>query len=51
MPWAVQFKDTNVDKFVIVKAITGHDMYFWHTFSGCPGSMNDTNVMGVSTLS
>ena len=25
-------------------------MYFWHVFLGCPGSLNDLNVLGVSTL-
>ena len=25
-------------------------MHFWHVFVGCPGYLNDLNVLGVSTL-
>ena len=50
MPWAGQFQDRNGHRSVIAEAIAGHDMYFWHAFVGCPGSLNDLNVMGTSTL-
>ena len=50
MPWQGQFQDRNGHKSVIAEAIAGRDMYFWHVFVGCPGSLNDINVMGVSTL-
>lgn len=51
MPWQGQFEEKNGHRSVIVKAIARQDMYFWHVFVGCPGSLNDINVMGVSTLS
>lgn len=51
MPWAGQFEDRNGAKLVIAEVTAGHDTHFWHVFKGCPGSMNDLNVMGVSTLS
>ena len=50
MPWQGQFQDRNGHRSVIAEAIAGHDMYFWHAFVGCPGSLNDLNVMGVSSL-
>ena len=50
MPWAGQFQDRNGHRSVIAEAIAGHDMYFWHAFFGCPGSLNDINVLGFSTL-
>ena len=51
MPWAGQFQDRNGHRSVIAEAIAGHDMYIWHAFFGCPGSLNDINVLGFSTLS
>ena len=51
MPWASQIRDTYGDESVIIEAIGGHDMQFWYVFLGCPGLMNDINVMGGSTLS
>ena len=50
MPWQGQFQDRNGHRSVIAEAIAGSDMYFWHVFVGCPGSLNDLNVLGVSTL-
>ena len=50
MPWQGQFQDRNGHRSVISEAIAGSDMYFWHVFVGCPGSLNDLNVLGVSTL-
>ena len=50
MPWQGQFQDRHGHRSVIAEAIAGHDMYFWHVFVGCPGSLNDLNVMGTSTL-
>ena len=50
VPWQGQFQDRNGHRSVIAEAIAGHDMYFWHVFLGCPGSLNDLNVMGVSSL-
>lgn len=51
MPWQGQFQDRNGHRSVVAEAIAGHDMFFWHVFVGCPGSMNDINIMGVSDLS
>ena len=49
-PWQGQFHDRNGHRSVIAEAIAGHDLYFWHVFLGCPGSLNDLTVLGISSL-
>ena len=39
MPWQGRFQDRNGHRSVIVEAIAGNDIYFWHVFLGCPGSL------------
>lgn len=35
---------------LILEAITDPDLYFWHVFFGEPGSLNDLNVLGKSSI-
>ena len=35
---------------VIAEAVAGHDMYLWNICLGFPGSLNDTQVLGRSTI-
>ena len=49
-PWQGQFQDRNGNRSVIAEAVAGHDLYFWHVFLGCPGSLNDLTVLGTSSL-
>ena len=51
MAWAGQFHDRNRIRSVIAEAIAGSDMYFWHCCLGFPGSINDRQVLGRSTIS
>jgi hypothetical protein len=38
------------DKSVVLEAVASHDLWIWHCFFGCPGSMNDINVLQRSPL-
>lgn len=51
MAWAGQFQDRTGIRSVIAEAVAGHDMYFWHCCLGFPGSINDIQVLGRSTIS
>jgi len=35
---------------LILEAIVDPDLYFWHVFFGEPGSLNDLNVLGKSSI-
>lgn len=35
---------------VVMETVCDEDLYIWHLFVGCPGSMNDLNVMQQSPL-
>eukprot|EP00170_Pyropia_yezoensis_P001905 contig_8164_g1909 len=35
---------------VVLETVCHEDLYVWHLFVGCPGSMNDLNVMQQSPL-
>ena len=48
--WQGMYQDRNRKRSIVAEAIAGHDMYFFQAFVGCPGSMNDLNIMGVSTM-
>ena len=48
--WQGMYQDRNRKRSIVAEAIAGHDMYFYQAFVGCPGSMNDLNIMGVSTM-
>ncbi|CAA7027587.1 unnamed protein product [Microthlaspi erraticum] len=49
--WEGQF--TRGDKgttTVILEAVASHDLWIWHAFFGCPGTLNDINVLDRSPL-
>jgi len=35
---------------MVLEGIVSHDLYFWHAFFGCPGSLNDINILDRSPL-
>ena len=35
---------------VILEAIASHDVWIWHAFFGCPGTLNDINVLDRSPV-
>ncbi|XP_057444961.1 uncharacterized protein LOC130737220 [Lotus japonicus] len=41
-----------VEKFttVILEAVASHDLWIWHAFFGCPGTLNDINVLDRSPV-
>ena len=44
--WEGQF--TRGDKGttpIILEAVASHDLWIWHAFFGCPGTLNDINVL------
>ncbi|KAK2458580.1 hypothetical protein QL285_005718 [Trifolium repens] len=49
--WEGQF--TRGDKgttTVILEAVATHDLWIWHAFFGCPGTLNDINVLDRSQV-
>ncbi|CAI8602056.1 unnamed protein product [Vicia faba] len=49
--WEGQF--TRGDKgttTVILEAVTTYDLWIWHVFFGCPGTLNDINVLDRSPV-
>ncbi|CAI8586437.1 unnamed protein product [Vicia faba] len=49
--WEGQF--TRGDKgttTVILEAVASHDLWIWHAFFGCPGTLNDINVLDRSPV-
>ncbi|KAL9677483.1 hypothetical protein QQ045_005715 [Rhodiola kirilowii] len=35
---------------VILEAVASHDLWIWHAFFGCPGTLNDINVLDRSPV-
>jgi hypothetical protein len=46
--WQGQFKGKEGSPTVILEAIAGPDLYFYHCFFGGPGTWNDLNVLDQS---
>lgn len=46
-----QYQNRKHEKTVIVEAVCGHDLFFWHAFFGSPGAWNDKSVLANSTIS
>ena len=49
--WEGQF--TRGDKgttTIILEAVASHDLWIWHAFFGCPGTLNDINVLDRSPV-
>ena len=40
----------NKGKTVVLEAVASYDLWIWHCFFGCPGSLNDINVVQRSPL-
>ena len=50
MAWQGMYQDRNHKKSIVAEAICGHDMYFYQVYVGLPGSLNDINIMGQTTM-
>lgn len=48
--WQGMYQDRNHKRSIVAEAIAGHDMYFYQAYVGLPGSLNDINIMGQSTM-
>jgi predicted nucleic-acid-binding Zn-ribbon protein len=48
--WHGQFRGKSKRSTVALEAIVDYNLYFWHASFGYPGSLNDLNVLNVSTL-
>ena len=50
MVWQGMYQDRNHKRSIVAEAICGHDMYFYQAYVGLPGSLNDINIMGQTTM-
>lgn len=48
--WAGQYQGKEKVTTVVLEAVAGHDLHFWHAFFGSPGSLNDLNILAKSPL-
>lgn len=46
--WAGQFKGKEKKPTVVLEAICDGELWIWHAHFGCPGSLNDINVLDTS---
>lgn len=44
------FQNRKGRRSIVMEAVCDEDLYIWHLFVGCPGSMNDINVLQQSPL-
>eukprot|EP00170_Pyropia_yezoensis_P003628 contig_15191_g3638 len=44
------FQNRKGRRSVVMETVCDGDLYIWHLFVGCPGSMNDNNVLQQSPL-
>jgi hypothetical protein len=35
---------------IILEAVASHNLWIWHAFFGCPGTLNDINVLNRSPV-
>ena len=52
-PTVLECQFTRGDKgttIVILEAIASHDLWIWHAFFGCAGTLNDINVLDCSPV-
>src|SRR5438132_12331200 len=50
MGWQGMYKGHEHRPTIILEAVAGPDVWFWHAFFGLPGSLNDINVLHRSLL-
>ncbi|XXQ33541.1 DDE Tnp4 domain-containing protein [Plasmodiophora brassicae] len=48
--WAGMFTGKEHEPTVVIEAIADHECRIWHFFCGCPGSLNDLNVLDRSPV-
>lgn len=49
MAWVGQFTGKEKKPTIVLEAIADGDLWIWHAFFGCPGTLNDINVLEKST--
>jgi Plant transposon protein len=47
--FAGQFSGKEKKPTVVLEAIADGELWLWHAYFGCPGSLNDLNVLNMST--
>jgi hypothetical protein len=47
--FAGQFSGKEKKPTVVLEAIADAELWIWHAYFGCPGSLNDLNVLNMST--
>lgn len=47
---AGQYQNRKGERTVVMETVSDEDLYIWHFYIGCPGSMNDLNVLSTSPL-
>jgi hypothetical protein len=48
--WHGQFKGAKGVPTIVLEAVATRDNRIWHAFFGCPGTLNDINILGRSPL-
>ena len=48
--WAGQYQGKEKTTTIILEAVASQSRRIWHAFFGCPGSLNDINVLHRSPL-
>ncbi|CAA7015230.1 unnamed protein product [Microthlaspi erraticum] len=49
-PWAGQYTRGSAKPTIVLEAVASHDLWIWHAFFGCPGTLNDINVLDRSPV-
>lgn len=47
---AGQYQNRKGERTIVMETVCDEDLYIWHFYIGCPGSMNDLNVLYTSPL-
>ncbi|CAA7016651.1 unnamed protein product [Microthlaspi erraticum] len=48
--WAGQYTRGSAKPTIVLEAVASHDLWIWHAFFGCPGTLNDINVLDRSPV-
>ncbi|XP_026434053.1 uncharacterized protein LOC113331575 [Papaver somniferum] len=48
--WQGTYRGKDKESSFVLEAVASYDLWFWHAFSGMPGSNNDLNVLAHSPL-
>ncbi|KAI7961814.1 hypothetical protein MJO28_002303 [Puccinia striiformis f. sp. tritici] len=48
--WAGQYKGKEKSPTIVLEAVASKNLRIWHSFFGCPGALNDINILHCSHL-